>query len=142
MTDGRLALLNSGTFDYSNDLRIVQGADFTYFEVQTTGDYHLSYTVTWRATNAEPDIRQLSTFLTSSTPCNLANMASNTNTLNFAHADLSLIIDEQKFYPIYGASVRRLTAGTCVALKAWEVTPASGNEAEMVRSQLIIERVK
>jgi len=140
VSGGRLAWLNSGTYDASPDIDIL-ATDFTYFRILTTGDYELSYSVTWRATTASPDIDQLSTFFTSSNTCSLTNLANDTATLNFAYGDLSMITDEQSFYPIYGASVRHLTANTCVALKAWEVAPVSGNEAEMVIGQVIIKRV-
>jgi hypothetical protein len=141
VADGRLAWPNSGVYDTSPDLQIVDTGAFSYFRVLTTADYELSYSVTWRATDASPDIGRLSTFFTTSSSCNLTDLENNTSTVNFAYSDLSLATDEQSFYPIHGATVRHLTANTCIALKAWEVAAASGNEAEMVIAQIIVKRV-
>ena len=78
---------------------------------------------------------------TTSSSCNLTDLENNTSTVNFAYSHLSQATDEQSFYPIHGATVRHLTANTCIAQKAWEVAAASGNEAEMVIAQIIVKRV-
>lgn len=138
VTGGRLAWLNSGEYAPSPELQIFQ-TDFTYFKILAAGAYELSYAITYRATSASPDITRLDTYFTVSSTCDLA--ALQTSTAGLARSSVSMIIDEQQWYSVRQSGISTFNANTCVALKAEEVIPASGNEAEMVWVDAVIKRL-
>jgi hypothetical protein len=138
VTGGRLALLNSGNYDGSPDLQFVVGSDFSYFQVQTSGIYQLSYAITYRA-DASPDIERLDTYFTLSDSCSLSELEN--NTAGIARSSISMIDNEHRHYAARQTGIAGMSSGACIALKAIESSPAADNSAEMVRAIVSIVRL-
>lgn len=137
---GRLALLNFSSIDTSSELNFTNSANnYTVIAVLTAGYYEFRYDITFRATDANPDIN-LEVFFVSDNSCVTTNLED--ATAGHAYSDVSMVLDEQLYYPVSGSTVLYLTALTCVALKAAEIGPQANNEAEMVRGSIIARRIK
>lgn len=140
---GALALVNGAFTDTSPDLSFTHAPGYTIITVQTAGIYEFEYHATYRATDANPDILDLFTFFAvsggGSAACNQTTLENATGGL--ATSDLSLIVDEQLFYQVSSSEVGVFSAGTCLALKAFEYVDLAGNEAEMVSIKVTARRL-
>jgi len=141
---GALALVNGAFTDTSPDLSFTHAPGYTIITVQTAGIYEFEYHATYRATDANPDILDLFTFFAvsggGSAACNQTTLENATGGL--ATSDLGLIVDEQEFYQVSSSEVGVFSAGTCLALKAFEYdVDLAGNEAEMVSIKLTARRL-
>jgi len=140
---GEMALINGASADTSPDLRFDNQAGYTIITVETTGIYEFSYHVNYRAVSASPDIEQLVTFFALSggfgTACNQTTLENATT--GIAITSLSMIVNDQRFYAISSNDVGFFNAGTCLALRAYEVDDVTGNEAEMVAVKVTARRL-
>jgi hypothetical protein len=137
-TAGELAWLNNFSVDRSSDIRILESGDNTVFEVQP-GTYEFSFHTTWAAKDANPDIA-LRIDLVNSSSCAASTLLGSGSSLATTFVDM--ILNEQTWYSASGSSVRSIGSTTCLALRAREDTPQSGNRAEMVRGTVIIRRMQ
>jgi hypothetical protein len=143
VTSGALAALQTIS-DNSADLSVRNSAGFTIIDVETTGLYEVSYTVNYFV-DANPDIERFSTLFTRSgtfgSACDITELESNTS--GFAITTISMILDAQEYYSVSGSEIRALSAGNCLALKAFEssTSPASGNVAQMDLAYINIKRL-
>lgn len=135
---GRLALLNGYNFDTSAELGYTHSDNFTIIAVNTTGVYELSYDITFRAVDASPDM-DLAIFIAFDTSCRLPEIEGALS--GIAGSELSMVLDDQRYYQASGSQTALLSSGTCLALKAFELGDQAGNEAEMVRASLTARRL-
>jgi hypothetical protein len=144
ITDGATARL-SVIADYSTDLSADNNAGFTIINIQTTGIYELSYSISFEV-DGNPDIERMTTLFTQSgvgsAACSPSALQSSTG--GFAVTYTSVIDNDQDYHVVSGSEIAALGAGDCLALKASEssASPASNNRAEMFFAYINIKRLR
>jgi hypothetical protein len=144
VTNGELMLFNVASNDTSPDLSFSNSQNYTIINVSTSGTYEFRYHLSYRATDANPDIDELVTIFVASggngAACNVTTLE--TTFTGFGASRVSMVLDEQKYYSVSASDTLFLSAGRCIALKAYEATPASGNEVELVTGSVTVRRVQ
>jgi len=147
VTDGQLALIDFFIDNQSPDVSVFRvngpgGLDFTRINILTTGYYELSYDLTWAAFDITPPVQDFWVFLTahggSTALCSNTVLATSGPRLGFQRQRMT----EASFYPVSGTHIGFFEAGACIALRALEADPTSGNDVRLDQAQVVIKRLR